>query len=72
MKYHFDNYNGAILNDAEALRIENAEKFSMQSMDNAFHAYLDKYVPTFATEEAIKLPTLKRLKIPTKSTLPSS
>ncbi len=66
MKYHFNNYNGAILNDAELLRIENAEKFSIKSMDTTFHAFLDKYVPVFATEEAIKLPALKRLKIPTK------
>lgn len=67
MLHHFQNYSGKVLEDAEALRTENAEKFSLQAMDKVFHAYLDKYVPQFATEETIKLPPLKRLK---KTNLP--
>jgi hypothetical protein len=61
MKYYFNNYSN-VLADAENLRIYNAENFSMQAMDKSFHALLDKYVPPFAIEEAIKLPTLKRIK----------
>lgn len=64
MKHYFNNYNGKILADAEALRVENMEKFSNAAMDKAFHAYLDKYVPTFAIEEQIKLPKLRKLNLP--------
>ena len=64
MKHYFTNYNGKILADAEALRIENSEKFSNAAMDKAFHAMLDKYVPVFAMEEPIKLPRLKKLNLP--------
>jgi len=69
MKYYFTNYNGKIIEDAESLRVENAEKFSLPSMDKAFHAILDKYVPEFPSEEAIILPKLKKLNLP-KLTLP--
>lgn len=64
MKHYFQNYDDKILGDAEALRAENAEKFSLQAMDKVFHAYLDKYVPPFATEGVIKLPKLKKLNLP--------
>lgn len=64
MKDYFQNYSKKILENAEKLRIENVEKFSIQSMDKVFHAMLDKYIPVFAIEETIKLPTLKRLKLP--------
>lgn len=64
MKYYYQNYDQTILDNAEALRAENAEKFSNQAMDVLFHSYLDKYVPTFAIEETIKLPKLKKLNLP--------
>lgn len=65
MKYYFQNYDDKILRNAESLRLENSEKFSMNSMDKLFHAYLDKYVPQFAVEETIRLPKLKRqIKLP--------
>lgn len=64
MRYYFQNYDDGILKNAESLRKENAEKFSLQSMDKLFHAYLDKYVPSFAVEETIKLPKLKKLNLP--------
>ena len=64
MKQYFNNYDPSLLELAEKLRAENAEKFSLQAMDKAFHALLDKYVPAFATEEAIVLPKLKKLTLP--------
>lgn len=64
MKYYFVNYNEKILGDAELLRAENAEKFSLAAMDKEFHAILDKYVPQFAVEQQIILPRLKKLNLP--------
>lgn len=64
MKYYYNNYNGKILENAEALRIENMEKFSLESMNKEFHSMLDKYVPKFAVEQPIILPKLKRLNLP--------
>jgi hypothetical protein len=64
MRYFFKYYSEQILKDAEALRAENAEKFSIQAMDKVFHAILDKYVPKFAMEQAIVLPKLKKLNLP--------
>lgn len=64
MKHYFQNYNGRLLEDAEKLRIENSEKFSLQAMDKTFHAMLDKYVPEFAMEQKIVLPKLKKLNLP--------
>lgn len=63
MKSTFFNYEPALA-AAEKLRIENAEKFSLQAMDKAFHALLDKYVPTFVMEQPIILPKLKKLNLP--------
>lgn len=64
MKHYFNNYNERLLEDAEKLRAENAEKFSNQAMDKQFHALLDKYIPKFATEQTIVLPRLKKLNLP--------
>ena len=64
MLHYFKNYDEKILARSEALRAENAEKFSLQAMDKVFHAYLDKYVPAFATEAPITLPKLKKLNLP--------
>ena len=63
MKYYYQNYDSTLIN-AEKLRSENIEKFSLQAMDKIFHSYLDKYVPKFATEETIKLPKLRKLNLP--------
>jgi hypothetical protein len=65
MKYYFNNYEGKILEDAETLRKENVEKFSLEAMDKSFHAMLDKYIPKFAEEAPVKLPVLKKLNLPT-------
>lgn len=73
MKGIFYSYDERLLENAEKLRAENAEKFSLQAMDKTFHALLDKYVPEFAIEEAIKLPKLKRISIPgVKTEAPSA
>lgn len=64
MKRIYTHYDEKLLEKAEKLRSENMEKFSLQSMDKAFHALLDKYVPKFAVEEEIKLPKLKRISLP--------
>lgn len=66
-KHYFYNYDQQLLDKAEALRKENMEKFSMQAMDTAFHALLNKYVPEFATNETIKFPKLKKINLPTNS-----
>lgn len=59
----FTNYD-AFLPNAEKLRQENMEKFSIEAMDIQFHALLDKYVPKFAMPAQIVLPQLKRLDLP--------
>lgn len=59
----FTNYE-ALLPNAEKLRAENAEKFSLEAMDKTFHAILDKYVPKFAMPAQIVLPKLKKLELP--------
>lgn len=45
--------------NAELLRQENAEKFSIQAMDKRLWEILDKYVPQFAVENKFVLPKLK-------------
>ena len=47
---------------AEQLRQKNVIEFSNQAMDMKFHAMLDKYVPTFATETKLVLPKLRKVK----------
>jgi hypothetical protein len=64
MKHYFENYGNNALADAEKLRLENATKFSLEAMDKIFHAILNKYVPSFATEQTIVLPKLKKLNLP--------
>jgi len=64
MMSFFKYYGKSILEDAEELRKENAEKFSIESMDKAFHDLLDKYVPEFAVEQKIILPKLKKISLP--------
>lgn len=64
MKYYYNNYNGKILENAELLRLENIEKFSLDAMDKQFHEILDRYVPQFIINQPIILPKLKRLNLP--------
>jgi len=45
--------------NAELLRKENEEKFSIKSMDKKLWSILDKYVPQFAVENNFVLPKLK-------------
>lgn len=59
----FSNYE-SLLPNAEKLRAENAEKFSVGAMDKAFHGILDKYVPKFSMPPQIVLPKLKKLSLP--------
>jgi hypothetical protein len=54
----------SLLPNSEALRAENAEKFSNEAMDKEFHALLDKYLPKFAMPAQIVLPKLRRLELP--------
>ena len=63
MKNVFHHY-GVYLEDAEKLRVENAEKFSETAMDKIFHTMLDTYVPQFAVNQKIILPKLKKLTSP--------
>ena len=63
MRRTFRDYE-SFLPNAEALRAENAEKFSIEAMDKEFHALLDKYVPKFAMPAQIVLPRLKKLELP--------
>ena len=53
-----------IKENAEKLRIENMEKFSMEATDKILHTYLSKYVPEFAVEKKIVLPKLKKIELP--------
>jgi hypothetical protein len=64
MKRTFNHYDEKLMAKYEKLRVENMEKFSLQSMDKAFHAMLDKHLPKFVIEEEIKLPKLKRISLP--------
>jgi len=60
MKYIYQHRNNdKVIQKAEYLRAENAEKFSLQSMDTKLWSILDKYVPAFATENKFVLPKLK-------------
>jgi hypothetical protein len=64
MRNYFHHYGGKMLVDAELLRAENAKKFSLESMDEKFHAMLDKYVPKFIPQQSIVLSKLRKLDLP--------
>jgi hypothetical protein len=55
--------------NAKKLAEENSQKFSIEQMDKAFHALLDKYVPTFSVEKQLVLPKLKKLNLPSLPSL---
>ena len=60
MKQLFNQYNSEkVHTNAELLRSENAEKFSMAAMDKRLWELLDKYVPQFSVENKFVLPKLK-------------
>jgi hypothetical protein len=64
MKNIFHHYSDKWTTKAEALRIENMEKFSLQKMDERLWSILDTYVPEFTVEKKIVLPKLKKLELP--------
>lgn len=63
-KSMFYNPTQAIKDNAEKLRIENMEKFSVEATDKILHAYLDKYIPEFPVEQKLVLPKLKKITLP--------
>lgn len=56
---YFARKSDKFTKSAELLRQENAEKFSLQSMDKKLWQILDQYVPQFAVENKFVLPKLK-------------
>ncbi len=64
LKKYFYNYEKSFTEKAEQLRVENVEKFSLQSMDKRLWSILDSYVPEFAVEKKIVLPKLKKIELP--------
>jgi hypothetical protein len=59
-KQLFNQYTNEKLHaNAELLRAENAEKFSIHAMDKRLWELLDKYVPQFSVENKFVLPKLK-------------
>lgn len=56
---YFSRKTDKFTKSAELLRLENAEKFSLQSMDKRLWEILDRYVPQFAVENKFVLPKLK-------------
>lgn len=57
------NYD-KLLEKAEKLRLDNQEKFSILSMENKLYSLFDKYLPTFALEQQLVLPKLKKINLP--------
>lgn len=64
LKKLYNSLSKDILDNYEKLRIENEQKFSIQSMDARLHEILNKYVPEFSVEKKIVLPKLKKLELP--------
>lgn len=56
---YFARKSDKFTKNSELLRQENAEKFSLQSMDKRLWQILDQYVPQFAVENKFVLPKLK-------------
>lgn len=65
----FANYQNYIPN-AEKLRIENEQKYSLDAMDIKLAETLDKYVPKFEKNVEINLPSLKKSLIAPTLNLP--
>ena len=60
LMHAFNNYD-ALLPNARKLATEHAVKFSYDAIFNRTKALIDKYVPQFAVEVPLKLPTLRKL-----------
>lgn len=58
---YFARKSDKFTKNAELLRKENMENFSITAMDKRLWSILDKYVPTFAVENAFVLPKLKAI-----------
>jgi hypothetical protein len=70
---YFARKSDKFTKNAELLRKENMENFSITAMDKRLWSILDKYVPTFAVENAFVLPKLKAINntpVENKLTLP--
>jgi len=61
MKDVFENYKNYLLRAKKQADIINAE-WTKEKMDEKLKVIFDKYVPKFAEEVKIKLPTLKKVK----------
>lgn len=66
------NFYRPYLEKAEQLRQKNVQEFSIEAMDKKFWEYLDKNVPTFATEQKLVLPRLKKVVKSTELAPPNS
>jgi len=64
MKQYYHSYTKSYTDKAEQLRLENMQKFNLESMDKKLWSILDKYVPEFAVEKKIVLPKLKKIGLP--------
>lgn len=70
LKYIYQNRNNEkVVQKAEYLRAENAEKFSLTAMDKKLWSILEKNVPVFAVENKFVLPKLKVSSTSTSSLL---
>lgn len=58
---YFARKSDKFTKNAELLRKENMENFSITAMDKRLWSILDKYVPTFAVENTFVLPKLKAI-----------
>jgi hypothetical protein len=58
---YFARKSDKFTKNAELLRKENVEKFSIPSMDKRLWDILDKYVPQFAVQNQFVLPKLKSI-----------
>jgi glycosyltransferase involved in cell wall biosynthesis len=63
MKNAFNKYESYLPN-AEKLRIQNSENFSIQKMDEKFYEMLDRVIPKMAIQQTINLPKLKKITLP--------
>lgn len=65
MKNMFYQMSQKIKDRSVELAKKNSEEFSLQAMDKVLHGILEKYIPQFAVEEKIVLPSFKIPEIPT-------
>jgi hypothetical protein len=56
----FDNYIKYIPN-AEKLRVQNSEKFTLEGGNQVFVEIMNKYLPVFEKKVAISLPKFKKV-----------